>query len=147
MSARGKMSMDGLNWFEKGLGFFKRLSASTKDGDSAHADNGGSTKTCAEQEPATLTAVELVQADALITEQPIPGPSEGECRREMIRQLFNDFWNGADDKPPTFAERLDAAENYINTRLIGANFDWRLDAATRKQLGLPDSKRTLYSSS
>jgi hypothetical protein len=27
-------------------------------------------------------------------------------RREIVRQFFNDFWRSPDDKPSTFAERL-----------------------------------------
>jgi len=36
-----------------------------------------------------------------------------------------------------FAERLNQAEGYINERLAACGETWQLDAATRKQLGLP----------
>jgi len=58
-------------------------------------------------------------------------------RREIVRQFFNDFWSATDDKPSTFAERLNQAENYINERLSACGEQWLLDPATRKQLGLP----------
>jgi hypothetical protein len=54
-----------------------------------------------------------------------------------VRQFFNDFWRSADDKPVTFAERLNQAEGYINERLAARGEAWQLDPATRKQLGLP----------
>ena len=39
---------------------------------------------------------------------------ELERRREIVRQFFNDFWRPVDDKPVTFAERLNQTESYIN---------------------------------
>jgi hypothetical protein len=50
---------------------------------------------------------------------------------------FNDFWVSAEDKPGTFAERLNQAEGYINERLAARGEAWQLDPAIRKQLGLP----------
>jgi len=69
----------------------------------------------------------------------VQGDDEG--RRKLIRQLFNEYWTGVEDKPPTFAERLKIAEPYINDRLANRDVGWRLDAVTRKQLGLPYSPR------
>jgi hypothetical protein len=62
---------------------------------------------------------------------------EIERRREIVRQFFNDFWMSTDDKPRTFAERLNRAEDHINEQLATREETWQLDAATRKQLGLP----------
>jgi len=64
-------------------------------------------------------------------------PPDHDSRRKLVRQLFNDFWTGIEDKPATFAERLDLAEGYINQRLEDCDAGWRLDPATRQQLGLP----------
>jgi hypothetical protein len=61
-------------------------------------------------------------------------------RREIVRQFFNDFWVSAEDKPGTFAERLNRAEGHINERLAARGETWQLDAASRKQLGLPPPK-------
>jgi hypothetical protein len=61
-------------------------------------------------------------------------------RREIVRQFFNDFWVSAEDKPRTFAERLDRAEGHINERLAARGETWQLDAASRKQFGLPPPK-------
>jgi hypothetical protein len=87
-----------------------------------------------------------IVATAAVVEA-VPDPLDGERRRDMVRELFNGYWDGMDDKPPTFAERLDAAENYINERLAERNMGWRLDAETRKQLGLPRSRLPLRSAS
>ena len=46
-----------------------------------------------------------------------PNQQEIERRREIVRQFFNDFWVSAEDKPGTFAERLNRAEGHINERL------------------------------
>jgi hypothetical protein len=69
----------------------------------------------------------------------VPVPEDDDSRRKLIRQLFNEYWTGLDDKPPTFAKRLEMAEGYINDRLADRHVGWRLDAVTRKQLGLPSS--------
>ena len=68
-----------------------------------------------------------------------PVQRDDEGRRKLIRQLFNEYWNGIEEKPPTFAERLEIAERYINEQLSDRDVGWRLDAVTRKQLGLPSS--------
>jgi hypothetical protein len=43
-----------------------------------------------------------------------PKKQEIERRREIVRHFFNDFWMSTDDKPRTFAERLNRAEDHIN---------------------------------
>ena len=58
-------------------------------------------------------------------------------RRDLVRMLFNDFWSGAYEKPATFVERLDQAEDHVNERLAETGEFWRLDAKTRITLGLP----------
>jgi hypothetical protein len=69
--------------------------------------------------------------------QTVPDQQEVERRRELVRMLFNDFWNGAYNKPVAFAQRLDEAEDYLNARLAAHGEFWRLDADTRAILGLP----------
>ena len=39
----------------------------------------------------------------------------------------------------SFSERIEIAERYIIERLASRDVGWRLDAVTRKQLGLPSS--------
>jgi hypothetical protein len=58
-------------------------------------------------------------------------------RRNLVRTLFNDFWNGAYEKPVAFVDRLDQAEDYLNECLAASGEFWRLDAKTRVMLGLP----------
>ena len=72
-----------------------------------------------------------------------PNQQEIERRREIVRHFFNDFWISAEDKPGTFAERLNRAEGHINERLAARGETWQLDAASRKQLGLPPPKTRL----
>jgi hypothetical protein len=72
-----------------------------------------------------------------ITCEASPNQQEIERRRKIVRQFFNDFWMSTDDKPRTFAERLNRAEDHINGQLAARGETWQLDAATRKQLGLP----------
>jgi hypothetical protein len=61
-------------------------------------------------------------------------------RREVVRQFFNDFWMSSNDKPGTFAQRLNRAEGHINERLAARGETWQLDGTTREQLGLPPAK-------
>jgi hypothetical protein len=66
-----------------------------------------------------------------------PDQQEIQRRRELVRALFNDFWNGSDDKPATFVDRLNRAETHLNAQLAARGEPWQLDANTRKMLGLP----------
>lgn len=72
-----------------------------------------------------------------VTASFVPDQQEIERRRDLVRMLFNDFWNGAAHKPAGFAQRLDQAEDYLNARLATHGEAWRLDANTRTMLGLP----------
>jgi hypothetical protein len=67
----------------------------------------------------------------------VPDQQEIERRRNLVRVLFNDFWNGAYEKPVAFVNRLDQAEDYLNECLAARGEFWRLDANTRVMLGLP----------
>ena len=67
----------------------------------------------------------------------VPDQQEIERRRNLVRMLFNDFWNGTSEKPVAFVDRLDQAEDYLNERLTVSGEFWRLDANTRVMLGLP----------
>ncbi len=66
-----------------------------------------------------------------------PDQQEIRRRRDLVRGLFNDFWNGTGDKPLTFVDRLNQAEPYLNERLSALGEPWQLDANSRKLLGLP----------
>jgi hypothetical protein len=97
-----------------------------------------------EEEPvADSVAVRPESHQIGFTSEASPNKQEIERRREIVRQFFNDFWMRTDDKPTTFAERLNRAEDHINERLAACGERWWLDAATRKQLGLPPPKAHL----
>jgi hypothetical protein len=84
-----------------------------------------------------------VEPERRISLEPEGPPSQEEIdrRRGVVRAFFNDYWSSIDEKPASFAERLDKAEDYINERAAAGGEAWRLGAATRKQLGLPASKK------
>jgi hypothetical protein len=71
----------------------------------------------------------------------LPSQEEIDRRRGIVREFFNDYWSSADEKPTSFADRLDRAEGYINERVAAGGETWRLGPATRKQLGLPASRK------
>jgi len=96
------------------------------------------------EEKATTTAAEAavdraaqVAAGVDVGTAGSPDQQEIQRRRELVRTLFNDFWDGSDEKPATFADRLNQAEAYLNEQLTARGESWRLDATTRKMLGLP----------
>ena len=86
---------------------------------------------------ASDAASSMAQPESPTISEDSPDEQELERRRDIVRRFFNDFWKSADIKPATFAERLNQAEGYINERLAACGEIWRLNSATRKQLGLP----------
>jgi hypothetical protein len=84
-----------------------------------------------------------VEPESPVSAEPETSPSQEEIdrRRGIVRKFFNDYWSSIDDKPASFAERLDGAEGYINERVAAGGEAWRLSPATRKQLGLPPSRK------
>ena len=93
--------------------------------------------TAAEEAPGADSIALQPESQISITCEASPNQQEIERRRKIVRQFFNDFWMSTDDKPRTFAERLNRAEDHINGQLAARGETWQLDAATRKQLGLP----------
>ena len=114
------------------------------------AEGAGAVAAATEITTATPTATSAVARDAKIVQDGqvtdvasiSPDQQEIQRRRELVRALFNDFWSGRDDKPATFADRLDQAEIYLNDRLTACGEYWQLDAKTRKLLGLPARRST-----
>jgi hypothetical protein len=84
-----------------------------------------------------VTADVMVDLDVNRAAHIVLDDLEIQRRRDLVRTLFNDFWTGAYQKPATFVERLDQAENYLNERLAASGEFWQLDAKTRVMLGLP----------
>jgi hypothetical protein len=94
------------------------------------------------------TSTVLAQGDSVVQEaNPVevptaillfaPDEQEINRRRNLVRALFNDFWNGRDDKPTSFVDRLNEAESYLNERLAASGEIWKLDGEAREILGLP----------
>jgi hypothetical protein len=99
-------------------------------------------------EPESPISVEPESPIGVEPERPIgseakgsPNQQEIDRRRAIVRKFFNDYWASVDDKPASFAARLDGAEGYINERVAAGGEAWQLDPATRKQLGLPPSRK------
>jgi hypothetical protein len=91
--------------------------------------------------PEIRIGVEAESRPAAAEPEGAPSQEEIDRRRGLVRKFFNDYWSSVDDKPASFAERLDGAEGYINERVAAGGEAWRLSPATRKQLGLPPSKK------
>jgi hypothetical protein len=105
----------------------------------AHQWKGSSHPNLPSESTNSMAAEVAVRPESQISIKPVASPNKQEIerRREIVRHFFNDFWMSTDDKPRTFAERLNRAEDHINERLAACGETWQLDATTRKQLGLP----------
>jgi hypothetical protein len=66
--------------------------------------------------PEIETGVEP-ESRTFVESESTPSQQEIDRRRATVRAFFNDYWSSADDKPASFAERLDRAEGYINERV------------------------------
>ncbi|MGA9208759.1 MAG: hypothetical protein WB347_13215 [Terriglobales bacterium] len=151
-----------LQWFAGIAAAFTKLSNIFRDSPPPASDIAAESRTesAAEAARAVATATEIATTTPTVTSAVAaaakisqdgqvtglasisPDQQEIQRRRELIRVLFNDFWSGRDDKPATFADRLDQAEIYLNDRLTACGEYWQLDAKTRKLLGLPTRRST-----
>ena len=135
ISGRDSTQCDNVRF---GVEFIKALPGQWKGSSDPNAPSE-TVDTMAEEEPVADSVAVRPESDQIgITSEASPNKQEIERRREIVRRFFNDFWMSTDDKPRTFAERLNRAEDHINERLAACGEAWRLDAATRKQLGLPN---------
>ena len=123
-------------WIKIGAEFITALAHQWKG--SSHPKTPSETMdTVAEEAPGADSIALQPESQISVTCEASPNQQEIERRRKIVRQFFNDFWMSTDDKPRTFAERLNGAEDHINEQLAARGETWQLDAATRKQLGLP----------
>ena len=127
------------DWIKIGVEFIKALPGQWKGSSDPNAPSE-IVDTMAEEAPRADSVAVGGESQIGITSGASPNQQEIERRREIVRQFFNDFWVSAEDKPGTFAERLNRAEGHINERLAARGETWQLDAASRKQLGLPPPK-------
>jgi hypothetical protein len=123
-------------WIRKGVEFIKALADQWKGSSDPNPPNE-TMDTVAEEAPRADSIAVRPETKISIKTEGSPNQQEIERRREIVRRFFNDFWRSTDDKPGTFAGRLNRAEGHINERLAACGETWQLDAATRKQLGLP----------
>jgi hypothetical protein len=131
-------------WIKIGVEFIKSLSSQWKGSSHPNAPSETADSMAAEDlTPGADSIAVRPQTQTSIKAEGSPNQQEIERRREIVREFFNDFWRSTDDKPGTFAERLNRAEGHINERLAARGETWRLDAATRKQLSLPQPKNRL----
>jgi hypothetical protein len=111
----------------------------------AVVENATARPTTAKSFTDSTTADVKVSSDAKISPiaNVVPDQQEIQRRRDVVRGLFTDFWNGSDHKPAGFADRLNQAESYINERLTSCGELWQLDAKTRAMLSLPPRSNSL----
>jgi hypothetical protein len=126
-------------WIKIGVEFVKALPGQWKGSSDPNACSE-TANTMAEEAPGADSIAVRLESQISIKTGTSPNQQEIERRREIVRQFFTDFWVSAEDKPGTFAERLNRAEGHINERLAARGETWQLDAASRKQLGLPPPK-------
>src|SRR6516164_7864255 len=69
--------------------------------------------TMAEEAPRADSVAVGDESQISSTSEAPPNQQEIERRAKLVRQFFNDFWVSAEDKPGTFAERLNRAEGHI----------------------------------
>ena len=120
--------------FKKPAEFFSRPASPP----SSVPEETGAESAVTEDNPPATAEVEIGHATEVNVVSPVaPDQQEIQRRRELVRALFNDFWNGSDDKPATFVDRLNQAEAHLNAQLTARGEPWQLDANTRKMLGLP----------
>jgi hypothetical protein len=129
-------------WIKIGVEFIKTLAGQWKGSSQPHAPSE-TMDDMAEEAPGADSFAGQPESQISIPSEASPNKQEIERRRKIVRQFFNDFWMPSDDKPATFAERLNRAEGHINERLAAREETWRLDTVTRKQLGLPPPKTRL----
>ena len=125
-------------WIRKGVEFINALADHWKGSSEQNPPNEIMDTVAEEASGADGIAVRPESKISVKTE-PV-NQQEIARRREIVRRFFNDFWMSSDDKPATFTERLNRAEGHINERLAACGETWQLDAAARKQLGLPPPK-------
>jgi hypothetical protein len=123
-------------WIKIGIEFIKALAGQWKSSFHPNAPSEPM-DTVAEEAPGADSIAVRPESQIRLTTEASLNRQEIERRREIVRRFFNDFWRSTDDKPATFAERLNRAEGHINERLAARGETWQLDATTRKQLGLP----------
>jgi hypothetical protein len=92
------------SWIKIIVEFIKELAGQWKGSSDPNAPSE-TVDTMAEEEPIVDSVARATTSEAS------PNKQEIERRREIVRQFFNDYWMFTGDKPRTFAERLNRAED------------------------------------
>jgi len=127
------------DWIKIGVELIRALAGQWKGSSDPNAPSE-IVNTMAEEAPRADSVAVGDESQIGVTSEASENQQEIARRREIVRQFFNDFWRSTDDKPSTFAERLNRAKGHINERLAARGETWQLDASSRKQLGLPPAK-------
>ena len=127
------------DWIKIGVELIRALAGQWKGSSDPNAPSE-IVNTMAEEAPRADSVAVGDESQIGVTSEASENQQEIARRREIVRQFFNDFWRSTDDKPSTFAERLNRAKGHINERLAARGETWQLDAASRKRLGLPPPK-------
>ena len=130
------------DWIKIGVELIRALAGQWKGSSDPNAPSE-IVNTMAEEAPRADSVAVGDESQIGVTAEDSVNEQEIARRREIVRQFFNDFWRSTDDKPSTFAERLNRAEGHINERLAARGETWQLDAVSRKHLGLPPPKTRL----
>jgi hypothetical protein len=95
-----RLSVTMLGWIKIGDEFIKSLAGQWKGSPNASSETAN---TMAEETPGADSVAVGDESQISIKTGASPNQQEIERRREVVRQLFNDFWVSAEDKPGTFA--------------------------------------------
>jgi hypothetical protein len=95
-------------WIKIGVEFVKALPGQWKGSSDPNACSE-TANTMAEEAPGADSIAVRLESQISIKTGTSPNQQEIERRREIVRQFFTDFWVSAEDKPGTFAERLNRA--------------------------------------
>ncbi len=98
-------------WIKIGVEFAKSLSSQWKGSSHPNAPSETADSMAAEDlTPGADSIAVRPETPTSIKTEDSPNQQEFERLREIVREFFNDFWRSTDDKPGTFAERLNRAE-------------------------------------
>jgi hypothetical protein len=128
ISRRKRPQCDDVGYIKIGVEFITALARQWKG--SSHPNPAGETMDSMAAEelvPGVDSVAVRPESQINIKPEASLNKQEIERRREIVRHFFNDFWTSTDDKPRTFAERLNRAEDHINERLAARGERWQLE--------------------
>ena len=109
-------------WIKKGAEFINALADWWKGSSDPNPANEKMDTVAEEASGADSIAVRPESKISVKTEEPL-NQQEIERRREIVRRFFNDFWKSSDDKPATFAERLNRETRMCRFPASGSSWE------------------------